>query len=153
MPFGLAAAQNPAIYHTLEEELVIREHGEWQFGEVGDILADTSGNIYVSDRYYGHIKVLGPGGELLRAIGREGRGPGEFQDLVSTDFWKGELLALDRTAHRVSWLDARTEELLDEFTFRPQDVRGSNGTPYQVMGVGRQPGRCRLLNPSAGCKP
>ncbi len=60
------------------------ESDDWIFGNVTQIIEDADGNIYVLDGQLCHIAVFSPGGELLRTIGREGEGPGEFynpQDL------------------------------------------------------------------------
>ena len=43
-----------------------------------DLALDDRGNLYVLDRFLAQILVLSPTGELLRTIGREGSGPGEF---------------------------------------------------------------------------
>jgi len=42
--------------------------------------ADEAGKVYVLDRKAGQIKVFDPQGNFLRAIGRRGQGPGEFQE-------------------------------------------------------------------------
>jgi hypothetical protein len=39
---------------------------------------DARGNLYVLDLFLAQILVLSPSGELLRTIGREGSGPGEY---------------------------------------------------------------------------
>lgn len=44
---------------------------------------DQNGNIYVIDRKAVQIKVYDPQGNFVRAIGRRGQGPGEFQTIWS----------------------------------------------------------------------
>jgi hypothetical protein len=50
-----------------------------ELGEPGSIAVDDAGRIYVSDRKPASIKVFAPDGKLVRVIGREGEGPGEFR--------------------------------------------------------------------------
>lgn len=49
------------------------------FGIISDVAIGPDGNIYLLDAQLSDIKVLSPEGELLRTIGREGEGPGEFR--------------------------------------------------------------------------
>ena len=54
---------------------------DWaQFGSVADIGFDGAGNLYVFDIQAQRIVVAGPAGEFVREFGREGEGPGEFEE-------------------------------------------------------------------------
>ena len=54
---------------------------DWeQFGNVADIGFDGAGNLYVFDIQAQRIVVAGPAGEFVREFGREGEGPGEFEE-------------------------------------------------------------------------
>ena len=57
--------------------------GEYLFGEInaGSLLAD--GSVVVSDRMNFRIQRFGPDGEHLWSRGREGEGPGEFENVQS----------------------------------------------------------------------
>ena len=48
--------------------------------------ADADGNVYLLDGQISEIQVFDPEGELLRTIGRQGEGPGEFQNGADM-FW------------------------------------------------------------------
>lgn len=48
------------------------------FESIWDVAVDTRGRIYVVDRGQAPVYVLSDAGELVREIGRQGRGPGEF---------------------------------------------------------------------------
>lgn len=67
---------------------------------------DSSGNIYVADAAANRIVVIDPGGALIRTLGREGQGPGDFQApsalRVLAD---GRLAVYDRTNRRLSFFD------------------------------------------------
>lgn len=54
---------------------------DWeQFGNVADVGFDGAGNLYVFDIQAQRIVVAGPAGEFVREFGREGEGPGEFEE-------------------------------------------------------------------------
>ena len=50
-----------------------------ELGDPRSIAVDGEGRIYVVDAKPAIIKVFAPDGRLVRTIGREGQGPGEFQ--------------------------------------------------------------------------
>jgi hypothetical protein len=56
------------------------------FGIISDAEVGPDGNIYLLDAQLNEIKVLSPEGELLRSIGRQGEGPGEFQNAQQFTF-------------------------------------------------------------------
>jgi hypothetical protein len=55
------------------------EDDELFFGLVVQAVIGPDDNIYLLDSQLNEVFVLSPGGELLRSIGREGEGPGEFR--------------------------------------------------------------------------
>lgn len=56
---------------------------EYLFGRIVGIATDTSGNIYVADQQTMNVRVFDSQGRHVRTIGRRGRGPGEFNRIVS----------------------------------------------------------------------
>jgi hypothetical protein len=68
------------------------ESADDEFGSLTGILADHEGLIYLADAQSYDIRVFDPAGHLLRRIGRQGGGPGEFGMLQSIG-WIGETLA------------------------------------------------------------
>ncbi len=85
---GQTVVRNPETpaYGELREEIreVWRRGGddddEIFFGTIAEFLHDDDGNIYLLDSQLSEIHVFDPEGELLRTIGRQGEGPGEFQN-------------------------------------------------------------------------
>ncbi|HET6347821.1 MAG TPA: 6-bladed beta-propeller [Candidatus Krumholzibacteria bacterium] len=49
------------------------------FGVISDVDVDDKGNVYALDQQLSQVNVFAPDGHLLRTIGREGEGPGEFR--------------------------------------------------------------------------
>jgi hypothetical protein len=62
------------------------EDDDIMFGVTGTVLCDEQGNAYVLDRQLSEIQVFDENGEWLRTIGREGEGPGEFQNAADIFF-------------------------------------------------------------------
>lgn len=85
--------QNPeeppeVIRLSLEEEW--RRGGEDDevlFGVVSQLCRDGEGNVYLLDGQLSEVQVFSSGGDHLRAIGREGEGPGEFRN--ASDMFMG----------------------------------------------------------------
>lgn len=66
------------------DELVIGDRGDtdprYAFTRPSAVTVDARGQIYVVDPQAVSVKVFDASGEFLRELGREGQGPGEFQD-------------------------------------------------------------------------
>lgn len=82
--------------------------GEYLFGSVASVALDPAGRIYVADRTDSSLRVYSRDGGYLRAIGREGEGPGEFQvplDLVFSangDLWVRDLNRIQQLVRSVN---------------------------------------------------
>lgn len=85
---GVIFVRNPADPMSAREILEMRElwrlpcespEGELIFGAIGDIQQDEAGNCFLLDTQLGTIHVISPQGDYLRALGRKGEGPGEFE--------------------------------------------------------------------------
>lgn len=50
------------------------------FGRVRDVAISTEGRLFVLDSYANHVAIFDTSGTLVRVVGRQGRGPGEFLD-------------------------------------------------------------------------
>ncbi|HEU4562502.1 MAG TPA: hypothetical protein VFS20_32025 [Longimicrobium sp.] len=68
---------------------------------------DRRGNLYVGDRWA--VRIFSPAGRLLRSVGRQGRGPGEFGAIASVALLPGDsLFVFDGALGRVTVFEPGT---------------------------------------------
>jgi len=73
---------------------------------------DGEGNLWIVDRRLHHVLVVSPAGEVLRTIGRNGGGPGEFRFPRGIGIRGDHAYVLDN-AHGVQSFDMRGEYLAE----------------------------------------
>ena len=57
---------------------------DWQaFGSVRSVHFDAQANLHIFDSNADHILVVGPDGSLIRTVGGQGEGPGEFGNVTA----------------------------------------------------------------------
>ena len=90
-PTAPATAQDRPL--TAEFPEVYRAGGvdapDWAlFTRPGPLGFDASGNLHILDAGAPHVVVIGPDGRLVRTVGREGEGPGEFDNPSDLVMWR-----------------------------------------------------------------
>ncbi len=70
-----------------------------------DLAFDASGNIYVCDYKSHNIKVFDSSGKFMKALGREGQGPGEFQGPYKISVAKDRITVWELRNRRISVLN------------------------------------------------
>jgi hypothetical protein len=111
------------------------------FGIVTQITSDDGGYVYVLDAQLNQVVIFSPEGEYLRAIGREGEGPGEFRrpsDLFLTA--DGNVAIMQRMPGRIVVLTPEGEPAGDMRV--PQSEDGG----MQMFGGGASAGEHVVLN-------
>lgn len=114
----------PADVSPESEIELIREQAfgstdEVLIGRLGSIGVDTSGRVFMEDTDNIKIHVFAPDGSHITQIGREGRGPGEFQTVHIMGVGTDQLYAYDPLLRRLSLFS------LDSLSF----TRVQNMTP------------------------
>jgi len=69
------------------------------------IVIHTDGRIYVSDSSANNIKMISPEGKLIKVIGQEGQGPGDFYSPAFLAISKNRLVVWESMNRRFSILD------------------------------------------------
>lgn len=73
---------------------------EWAFfGPALQMSFDGAGNLLILDTVNNRIVVIGPDGQLVRVVGREGDGPGEFQMSIVIAVWRDGRFAVPDMGH------------------------------------------------------
>lgn len=94
---------------VFKEELSIGQlegDDHYMFGETVVFNTDDQGDFYVTDWRRKRILKYDSAGHYLLTIGREGQGPGEFQNLSSARFDKdGNIYVTDIDSQRISFFD------------------------------------------------
>ena len=70
-----------------------------QFTGSGPMGFDGSGNLYVLDRAASQVIVVDRNGELVRTVGRQGEGPGEFQRPRDLVVWRDGTFVVPDAGH------------------------------------------------------
>lgn len=94
---------------SLEEELSIGEGEEegHYFAWPGDICVSNEGIVFVCDSQLAQISCFDSSGNFIRAFGREGEGPGEFEVMRIALSQSERLFVMDSINARISILDTK----------------------------------------------
>ncbi len=118
----------------IEEELSIGEaegQEEYMFSMIRGIEVDDEENIYVVDYKRKHIRKFDKNGGFLRMIGREGQGPGEFQQIQNIQITPvNELMVHDRYTFRLTFFS------LDGDYLRTVLLKGSWASVVKINSMG-----------------
>lgn len=102
---------------------------EWeQFGNVRRVMFDGAGRLHVFDAQAERVFVVDPDGALIREIGREGEGPGEFRnaaDVVSLEDGRVVVADIGHRAYHVFDANGHFERM----------VRFGGDPTYTVIGT------------------
>ena len=96
------------------------DDAETGFSRIAYVDLDRDGNLYVGEGMDTQIRVYSPDGRLLRRIGGQGKGPGEFDGLPRFGVHGDTVWAYDNSARRIT-LFSRAGELLS--TAQVNEVR------------------------------
>lgn len=107
-----------------------------QFGFGREVAVDANGLVYRADKAERTILVFDEDGKLVKKLGRDGRGPGEFQSIVALDVFEDHLVAYDSNLGRISTFSTTNHELEEVLTidFKQWDdiVKASFKRPQTV---------------------
>jgi len=94
---------------VLEKEVTYEDTEEVTRGRIlGNIAVDSVGRVYIPDFQAKAVHVYNADGSYHNSIGREGKGPGEFQMIRAIRIVSDTLYVLDYTIQKVSAFDLQT---------------------------------------------
>lgn len=89
---------------------------EYVFGDIRDVAVGKNGEIFVADAQIPVIRMYDPEGRFIRNVGRDGRGPGEYQYIIGMKtFPDGRLAVSDPRSLIVNVYDQQGD-FLENFT-------------------------------------
>ena len=94
------------------------------FGEIADVAVSSTGDtVYVLDRMSRRVKAFSREGRFLFHFGRQGKGPGEYQNPTSLALlpWSGQLVVWDLELQRLTFLTPAGETVRTVIPFRQND--------------------------------
>jgi hypothetical protein len=110
------------------------------FTRVSGVEVDHEGNIYVLEGLTSEIRVYSAEGALLRRIGRQGGGPGEFENPPRFGITGDTLWAVDAWANRITLFD-REGTVLSTGTIDNVTVQLPSGFGYVLPQMMRPDGK------------
>lgn len=120
VPEEIRDLENLEVYPAeLKPELDINIEKEREFGDTDtvhlgailkDFAVDDNGRVYIADLRENKIHVFNPDGSYVQAIGRAGRGPGEFQMIWAIQVSNDHLHVLDFNQSKISTFSLQTYE-------------------------------------------
>ena len=101
---------------------------------VNTMAVDSEDQLYLTDGGFKGIRMFSKDGVLLREIGREGNGPGEFTGPPSAHIGPGDTLYVwDRQINRLSIFRPRDQSLVTSVTVRHSESRDFR--PINILGI------------------
>ena len=106
-----AFAANPWTLSEREVRMGSVDDPDYIFGPIGSLSVGPDGLLYTMHWGEGTIRRWTQDGAPAGSVGREGEGPGEFQEAAGMGFFGDSLWVWDRRAYRVSYFDLAGEFL------------------------------------------
>ncbi len=106
-----AFAANPWTLSEREVRIGSVDDPDYIFGPIGSLSVGPDGLLYTMHWGEGTIRRWTQDGAPAGSVGREGEGPGEFQEAAGMGFFGDSLWVWDRRAYRVSYFDLEGEFL------------------------------------------
>jgi hypothetical protein len=102
---GSAQAAPPLLSLTREARIGSTDGSTGELLAISAVTVGPDGNVFVFDSKAYQIKEYGPTGRFIRAIGRKGQGPGDFESVSTIGFLGDTLWASDERLGRVTLFD------------------------------------------------
>lgn len=85
------------------------------------IAADEHGRVFIADIQQLKIHIFDSDGTWLQSLGRQGRGPGEFQQISKIDIVSNQLYTIDANQRRINVFSLDSLNLSHSITLIPQN--------------------------------
>jgi len=136
VPAHVLNTANVTIYSIPENSKKILLSKDRTYGDTGDIIfsrmgefaVDREGRIFIEESAVGRktIHAFDSNGNYLGNIGREGRGPGEFEETCCLTIKSNKLYVYDSVQSRMSVFSLNNLELLSVYNVDKTNLSGTN---------------------------
>lgn len=117
---------DPLFNIKLERVQVFGETDNVFFGRIGKISIDQEQRVYISDELQKVIHVYSEDGNHLTKFGREGQGPGEFQQISDIGIENDRIHILDSRQEKISVYDLQTYHHLSDYNVSIRDLQSNS---------------------------
>ncbi|HET8864786.1 MAG TPA: 6-bladed beta-propeller [Gracilimonas sp.] len=124
-----SADTQPGKTISFKKEAVFGDTEDVLFANMEDIVVDSLGRVFIADRLEKVIQVFEPNGRYLTHIGREGRGPGEFDNIRKLQIIGDNLYVFDPAQFRVNIFS------LGSFSSKETIMLARNRSKYPELGA------------------
>jgi hypothetical protein len=134
LPNHVQGIDNVTVYGSPENPNKIRLTKDQSYGDtegviftsMGEFVVDREGRLFIEESAVGRktIHVFNPNGNHLGNIGREGRGPGEFEDICCMETTSDELYAYDPVLGRMNVFSLEELKLIDVYHIERINIPG-----------------------------
>jgi hypothetical protein len=120
-------------------------HPDYEFVRIQVGLRTPSGTLVIADAQTPEIRIFGPDGRLIRKLGRNGEGPGEFRRIGSLFLNADTIITYDGALRRLTWYSLNGALLRTApFTYPPEagylSITGRLQSGRWVVTTGHSPG-------------
>lgn len=149
IPEHLQDIENLSVFADFDPAWSVEFEQEHSYGEIypallapqlflgPDVAVDNEGNVYRAEKAQRKILVFDDEGNLIQQIGRDGRGPGEFQTITAVDIHENKLSVFDGTLLRISVFNIQNFELIESIPIDPNTwankVEAKHYSPRAMM--------------------
>lgn len=135
------AQENPDATNTYTELaysknlVILADHPDVLMGSISGLSVDEQGHIYIADDQLQQIHKFSSDGDFLTSYGREGKGPGEFENLnprIKTQ--SGRLYVLQNRIREVDVFDTKSDKHVTTISLENIKVDNKSiGTPHDLF--------------------
>ncbi|MEX0723594.1 MAG: 6-bladed beta-propeller [Gracilimonas sp.] len=132
IPEHLQDLENLSVFTDFDPAGSVEFEQEHSYGEIypallapqlffgAEVAVDNEGNVYRADKAQRTILVFDGEGNEIQQIGRDGRGPGEFQAITAIGIHEDLLSVFDGTLSRISVFNIKNFELIESIPVDPK---------------------------------
>ena len=117
----------PAVKISFQLDAIYGDSNEVLIGRIVDVAVDRRGRVYIADIGNMVLYTFDPDGKYIERLGRDGKGPGEFNFIKSLQIRQDQLYVFDSTMHRLNIFS------LDSLALSKTVSLGGNKSSYQAL--------------------